>query len=77
MSSPLSELRSDLTPRQIDYLAGVAEGKTYQTIADENYVSLQAVHKALGRAVDATGAANVTNLVAICVAGKLISWRDE
>jgi len=71
------DIKNPLTPRQLEFVLHVANGMTYQEIADSEFVTLGTVQNALDAARDRAGVRTITQLVALCVAAGFLVYHDE
>lgn len=71
------EIKNPLTPRQLEFVLGVANGMTYDEIAASQHVSVGTVQNTLDAARRRSGARNLGQLVGLCVAAGFLSWEDD
>lgn len=60
-------IQDNLTPKQAEYVADTASGKSTFEIAEEKYVSQNTVRNTLVGAKERVGASSTTNLVAMAI----------
>lgn len=60
-------IQENLTPKQTEYVADTASGKSTFDIADARYVSQNTVRNTLTSAKERVGASSTTNLVAMAI----------
>lgn len=70
-------IKDPLTPRQIEFLACVANGMTMQEIAEKLFVSPYTVQTTLDAARERAGVRNLPQLVALCVAAGFLVYDDD
>lgn len=66
-----------ITPNQLELLALYASGYSYEEIASIKFFSYHGVRKSLAKAVDRSGARNLTHLVAVLVDVKMLRRNSE
>lgn len=65
-------LKDDLTPKQAEYVAYLASGKSTISIAEEHYVSHHTVRNTITKAKERVGANSTYNLIAMAIQRKWI-----
>jgi two-component system vancomycin resistance associated response regulator VraR len=63
---------NELTQRELEVIKKLADGKSYQEIADELFVSLDTVRQHIKSIYSKTGFHSNVQLIAVCVARKLL-----
>lgn len=70
-------IRDTVTPKQAEYLADTASGKSTFEIAKEKYVSQNTVRNTIVAAKERVGASSTSNLIAMAVLRGWIKPIDE
>ena len=74
---PRAVLTEPLTIRQIELIAHVANGLTFEEIAEQEMISPKTVKNTLDMARRRVGAKNLPNLVALVVSAGIIGWIED